>query len=343
MNNSSGRSVSDTTTRYLPYGERRTTPTTTLTERGYTGHHENRDIGLTYMNARYYIPGLGRFLTADTLVPAPANPQSHNRYTYVLGNSLRYTDPTGHECYDPSSGEMFGTCTTSTGYSYSLFDGSVLPPPRDRIFSMLGEFGIPKGAIYTFSDAQLLQLYDMLRKAFKKATFIRSWAVRHVWVQWHFYLTNPGIELEVEFPGAGPTGRRSGFADVFRRATGEIWEVKSIGTRMSVAETQLRRYIANCIVDFCQRGTPVRATVRTVDPMNVYGSLYYSSYRNGAPLSGLIFYWTDKQRGRALSVAYDPVAISVITVTTVTVLGGLEIIGIGHGGGLNNGLQPLHQ
>ncbi|MCL4870844.1 MAG: RHS repeat-associated core domain-containing protein [Anaerolineae bacterium] len=74
----------------------RTSPPTTLTERGYTGHHENRDIGLTYMNARYYIPGLGRFLTADTIVPAPANPQSHNRYTYVLGNPLVLVDPTGH-------------------------------------------------------------------------------------------------------------------------------------------------------------------------------------------------------------------------------------------------------
>ncbi len=78
----------------------RTSPPTTLTERGYTGHHENRDIGLTYMNTRYYIPGLGRFLTADTIVPAPANPQSHNRYTYVLGNPLVLVDPTGHySCY----------------------------------------------------------------------------------------------------------------------------------------------------------------------------------------------------------------------------------------------------
>ncbi|MCL4870147.1 MAG: RHS repeat-associated core domain-containing protein [Anaerolineae bacterium] len=81
----------------------RTSPPTTLTERGRTGHHENRDIGLTYMNARYYIPGLGRFLTADTIVPSPTNPQSHNRYSYVLGNPLVLVDPTGH-CPAPPSG-----------------------------------------------------------------------------------------------------------------------------------------------------------------------------------------------------------------------------------------------
>ncbi len=39
---------------------------------------------------------LGRFLSLDTLVPRPGDPQSLNRYAYVLNNPLRYTDPTGH-------------------------------------------------------------------------------------------------------------------------------------------------------------------------------------------------------------------------------------------------------
>jgi RHS repeat-associated protein len=107
-----GSPVSGTSAHYLPlrqaqgrlYGDYRgSAPTTPLTERGYTGHHENREIGLTYMNARFYSPTTGRFLTADTIIPSPTNPQSHNRYSYVLGNALRYTDPTGHmACGDPS-------------------------------------------------------------------------------------------------------------------------------------------------------------------------------------------------------------------------------------------------
>lgn len=35
-------------------------------------------------------------MSADTIVPNPANPQNLNRYSYVLNNPLRYTDPTGH-------------------------------------------------------------------------------------------------------------------------------------------------------------------------------------------------------------------------------------------------------
>ena len=35
-------------------------------------------------------------MSADTIVPGHANPQSLNRYSYVTNNPLRYTDPTGH-------------------------------------------------------------------------------------------------------------------------------------------------------------------------------------------------------------------------------------------------------
>jgi hypothetical protein len=48
------------------------------------------------MGAREYDPSLGRWLSADSIVPEPGNPQSFNRYAYVLNNPLRYVDPTGH-------------------------------------------------------------------------------------------------------------------------------------------------------------------------------------------------------------------------------------------------------
>jgi RHS repeat-associated protein len=88
MSDSSGALVAGNTARFTPFGAYRTTPTTDLTDRGFTGHKENRSLGLTYMNARFYVVGLNRFASADTLVPNPANPQSLNRYTYVLNSPL---------------------------------------------------------------------------------------------------------------------------------------------------------------------------------------------------------------------------------------------------------------
>jgi RHS repeat-associated protein len=49
-----------------------------------------------HMGAREYDPSLGRWLSADTIVPEPENPQSLNRYAYVYNNPLKYVDPSGH-------------------------------------------------------------------------------------------------------------------------------------------------------------------------------------------------------------------------------------------------------
>ena len=65
----------------------------------FTG--QRRDIPpagseLYYYGARYYDPTIGRFISPDTIVPNPSDPQSLNRYSYCSNNPLRYTDPTGH-------------------------------------------------------------------------------------------------------------------------------------------------------------------------------------------------------------------------------------------------------
>ncbi len=61
----------------------------------YTGQ-EHDSTGLYDYHARAYDPYLGRFISADTIVPSPGDPQSLNRYSYALNNALKYTDPTGH-------------------------------------------------------------------------------------------------------------------------------------------------------------------------------------------------------------------------------------------------------
>ncbi len=79
-----------------PWGTVRPGPNNALpTGYTYTGQLDS-GAGLMYYRARHYDPSLGRFVQPDTIVPEPGNPQALNRYSYVLNNPLRYTDPTGH-------------------------------------------------------------------------------------------------------------------------------------------------------------------------------------------------------------------------------------------------------
>jgi len=66
------------------------------TDHTFTGQIEDDSTGLQYFNARYYSGSLGRFISADTIVPGAGNPQAFNRYSYSLSNPLKYIDPSGH-------------------------------------------------------------------------------------------------------------------------------------------------------------------------------------------------------------------------------------------------------
>ncbi len=92
--NSSGTKTGEL--RYKAYGETRYASGTTPTSRRFTGQLEESTIGLYDYGARFYDPALGRFLSADPLVPRPGDPQNLNRYTYVRNNPLKYIDPSGY-------------------------------------------------------------------------------------------------------------------------------------------------------------------------------------------------------------------------------------------------------
>jgi RHS repeat-associated protein len=52
--------------------------------------------GIMDYKARFYSVALGRFIQPDSIIPDQSNPQSWNRFGYVINNPLNLTDPTGH-------------------------------------------------------------------------------------------------------------------------------------------------------------------------------------------------------------------------------------------------------
>ena len=79
---------------------------------GYTGHVNDPDTGLVYMQARYYDPAVGRFLSTDPVGPSVGNPFNFNRFAYANNSPIDNMDPDGR----------FSSC----GGSYCTYRGSSL-------------------------------------------------------------------------------------------------------------------------------------------------------------------------------------------------------------------------
>jgi len=62
---------------------------------GFTGKERDGETGLDFFEARYMSAAQGRFMGLDSHPGLPENPQSLNKYTYVLNNPMKLVDPDG--------------------------------------------------------------------------------------------------------------------------------------------------------------------------------------------------------------------------------------------------------
>ncbi len=85
--------------RYKPWGEVRYVWGATMTGYRYTGQRmEGTGLYDYGGGTRWYDPMLGRWTSPDSIVPlASQGVQALDRYAYVNNNSMRYTDPSGHD------------------------------------------------------------------------------------------------------------------------------------------------------------------------------------------------------------------------------------------------------
>ena len=83
---------------YTPFGTTLTSPIANNDQAGFTGHIKDSATGLNYMQARYYDPLIGRFLSRDPIGFSPERPEMFSSYTYVGNDPVNNTDPTGKVC-----------------------------------------------------------------------------------------------------------------------------------------------------------------------------------------------------------------------------------------------------
>ena len=108
---------------YLPFGEElfanaggRTTGYTNSdgARQKFTGYERDWETDLDYAEARYYSYTQGRFTSIDPTMASArvTNPQSWNRYSYVLNKPLNHIDPSGLSARSSNGGcsAEFGNC-----------------------------------------------------------------------------------------------------------------------------------------------------------------------------------------------------------------------------------------
>ncbi|HRH31639.1 MAG TPA: RHS repeat-associated core domain-containing protein, partial [Candidatus Paceibacterota bacterium] len=70
-------------------------------QRKYIGQQYDAENGLSYLNARYYNPAIGRFMSQDsefwkTSPDWLLDPQNQNAYAYARNNPINLSDPSGN-------------------------------------------------------------------------------------------------------------------------------------------------------------------------------------------------------------------------------------------------------
>jgi RHS repeat-associated protein len=63
---------------------------------GYAGYQYDKESGLYFVQARYYNPNTGSFVSKDAFQGILTDVQSLNRYAYCYGNPITYVDPSGY-------------------------------------------------------------------------------------------------------------------------------------------------------------------------------------------------------------------------------------------------------
>ena len=128
---------------YLPYGAARIKPAANANQTGFTGHVQDAATGLTYMQARYYDPVIGRFLSTD-----PVGYQDQlNLYAYAKDDPYGFIDPDGREVlavYSNDSRALFALDLQTRSYAFVTAESGGKPfgePTPPGVYAILERAG----------------------------------------------------------------------------------------------------------------------------------------------------------------------------------------------------------
>ena len=115
----------------------------------YTGGIYDETMGLYYLNARYYDPENGRFLTEDTYRGELKEPDTLHLYVYCKNNPINYVDPSGH----------WQLALAGAGYGYIVGSGAMAVGTGTAI--------VVGGSIFIVTGIVIAGIYHLNKKGIK--------------------------------------------------------------------------------------------------------------------------------------------------------------------------------
>lgn len=165
---------------YYPFGEEATGKRQDELVTKFTGHERDLLVNaagvaadIDYMHARFYSHAAARFVTFDPVGGNPQQPQSWNRFAYVLGKPLTYVDPLGLEASDIQCTDS--GCTVQVTAPALSYDAATLRAESLQYFGNGPRLGSREYADQVLSGAGLLsapvaQGADLLAEGFNLYT-----------------------------------------------------------------------------------------------------------------------------------------------------------------------------
>lgn len=219
-------------TNYEPYGAAINKPA--YDGIGYTGHVMDGATGLTYMQQRYYDPGIGAMLSVDPVTAYDSGDwRQFNRYAYAFNNPYRFTDPDGRQV--AARPEDFNNPTTieqSAAFLGLVSDGL---EAVDQVMTAMG----PQGSgLSKLSVAPLARMAKPLAAEAKAAAQLAKNVAQGAKAE-----AKVAAELGAEVAGKrvtleASTGQRS-VADIVTKGKGVV-EVKSGGATLSSGQKAVK-------------------------------------------------------------------------------------------------------
>ena len=118
--------------------------------------------GLYYMRSRYYNTDIKRFINQDVLIGSIGNSNSLNRYSYVEGNPVSYTDPFGLSPFSYISEPLHRTLDwfgmiPFVGAGFDLINATIYlmeGKPAYALFTAFSSIGIGDGVKFVIKNGK---------------------------------------------------------------------------------------------------------------------------------------------------------------------------------------------